>query len=107
MDIKKSVENGKTIYRITGRIDTQTAPELQAELDKGFEEGNNNIVLDFEKVDYLSSAGLRTVLHAQKKINTIEGASMIVNNVNSSIMEVFDMTGFTDFLTINPDVQRF
>ena len=104
MEIEKSVENGKTVYRITGRVDTQTAHELQAELDKGFEEGSNNIVLDFEKVDYLSSAGLRTVLYAQKKINTIEGASMIVSNVNSSVMEVFDMTGFTDFLTINPDM---
>lgn len=102
MDIEKKIDDGKVIYHIIGRIDTQTAPELQAALDKGFEEGEKDLVLDFVDVQYLSSAGLRTVLYAQKRINTMDGGKMILVNVRPVVMEVFDMTGFSDFLDINP-----
>ena len=101
MDIEKKIDDGKVIYHIIGRIDTQTAPELQAALDKGFEEGEKDLVLDFIDVQYLSSAGLRTVLYAQKRINTMDGGKMILVNVKPVVMEVFDMTGFSDFLDIN------
>lgn len=102
MEISKEINEGKAIYHISGRVDTQTAPDLQVNLDKGFEEGEKNLVLDFSGVEYLSSAGLRTILYAQKRINALENAKMVVINVKPDVMEVFDMTGFTDFLTINP-----
>ncbi len=102
MDIEKKIDDGKVIYHIIGRVDTQTAPDLQAALDKGFEEGEKDLVLDFVDVQYLSSAGLRTVLYAQKRINTMDGGKMILVNVRPVVMEVFDMTGFSDFLDINP-----
>lgn len=102
MEIEKKIDDGKVIYHIIGRVDTQTAPDLQAALDKGFEEGEKDLVLDFVDVQYLSSAGLRTVLYAQKRINTMDGGKMILVNVQPVVMEVFDMTGFSDFLNINP-----
>lgn len=102
MEIEKKIDDGKVIYHIIGRIDTQTAPELQAALDKGFEEGEKDLVLDFIDVQYLSSAGLRTVLYAQKRINTMNEGKMVLVNVKPVVMEVFDMTGFSDFLDINP-----
>ena len=102
MDIEKKIDDGKVIYHIIGRVDTQTAPDLQAALDKGFEEGEKDLVLDFVDVQYLSSAGLRTVLYAQKRINTMDGGKMILVNVKPVVMEVFDMTGLSDFLDINP-----
>ena len=103
MEINKEINEGKAIYHISGRVDTQTAPDLQIVLDKGFEEGEKDLILDFSDVKYLSSAGLRTILYAQKRINALENAKMAVINVKPDIMEVFDMTGFTDFLTINPE----
>ncbi len=102
MEISKETNEGKSIYHISGRVDTQTAPDLQIVLDKGFAEGEKDLTLDFSGVEYLSSAGLRTILYAQKRINALENAKMTIINVKPDIMEVFDMTGFTDFLTINP-----
>ncbi len=102
MEIEKIIdEEGKCIYHIKGRVDTQTSPELQEKLDESFEKNEaNNLIMDFQDVDYLSSAGLRTVLYAQKKINTIEGGTMKVINVQPQVMEVFDMTGFNDLINI-------
>ena len=102
MEVKKTNEEGHALYHIKGRIDTQTAPELQSMLDESFANGEKNLTLDFKEVDYMSSAGLRTVLYAQKRINTISGADMVIINVQPVVMEVFEMTGFTDFLKINP-----
>lgn len=102
MEVKKTNEESGTVYHITGRIDTQTAPELQAMLDESFKNNEINLVLDFKEVEYMSSAGLRTVLYAQKRVNTISGASMVIINVQPVVMEVFEMTGFTDFLKIDP-----
>ena len=103
MEIEKKFDDGKVIYHIIGRIDTQTAPDLQAALDQGLEEGENNLILDFVDVQYLSSAGLRTILYVLKRINTIDGGKMVLINVKPVVMEVFDMTGFSDFLEINPE----
>ncbi len=102
MEVTKTNKEGKVIYHIKGRIDTQTSPDLQAVLDEGFEKGEANLILDFKEVEYMSSAGLRTVLYAQKKVNALNEASMILINVQPVVMEVFEMTGFTDFLKINP-----
>ena len=94
--IKKSNENEMTML-LEGRLDTTTAPQLEEELKSAMEEVES-IVLDFEKLDYISSAGLRVLLSAQKVMSKKGG--MVVQNVNEDIMEIFEVTGFVDILTI-------
>lgn len=97
MNIKQKKEDKKLIVSISGKVDTQTAPELM-EFLKGVMPGVEELVLDFQEVEYISSAGLRVVLFAQKTMNA--QGSMTVVNVNEDIMEVFELTGFNDILTI-------
>ena len=82
--------------KLDGRLDTTTAPDLENEL--GDLNGIEELVIDMENLDYISSAGLRVILKAQKIMN--EKGSMKLKNVGESIMEVFEITGFSDFLTI-------
>ena len=97
MNISKTVTDNMVTLEIEGRIDTVTSPSLAAEIDT-IDETVTKLVLDFEKVEYISSAGLRVVLAAQKKMNK-QGA-MLVKNVCDSVMEVFEITGFSDILVI-------
>ena len=97
MKITKSVTNEELIVALEGRLDTTTAPELEAELNKSLKE-IQTFVLDLKELDYISSAGLRVILKAQKVMNT--QGSMKLINVSDEIMEVFDITGFVDILTI-------
>jgi anti-sigma B factor antagonist len=101
---KKSAEEDKIILEISGRIDTRTAPQLQEAVDNLFKSNVNKITIDIKNVEYISSAGLRVLLYAQKQINSIElkesDAVLEVINVNDSVKEIFDMTGFTNFLNI-------
>lgn len=97
MTIEKKTENGSTILSIAGRLDTQTAPELENELS-GVLDGCKALTFDMSALEYVSSAGLRVILKAQKAMNT--QGSMKLTGVNESIMEVFDITGFLDILTI-------
>lgn len=108
MKLKKTETGGKVVYKISGRIDTQSAPDLQDNIDALFEkikkDGTNKIelVLDFKNVEYTSSAGLRTILYTKKKIDSMaEGSKLEIINISPEIMEVFDMTGFSDFLSLN------
>lgn len=96
MTIEKKRDNGDLVMALEGRLDTTTAPELEAEL-KGID-GITNLTLDFEKLDYISSAGLRVLLAAQKAMN--KQGSLVVRHVNETIMEIFEVTGFVDILTI-------
>lgn len=97
MEIKKE-KNGKELtILVIGRLDTTTAPQLEAELKQSIS-GVEKLVLDFAELEYLSSAGLRVILSAQKVMNK-QGA-MIVKNVNETISEIFEVTGFVDILTI-------
>lgn len=82
---------------LEGRLDTTTAPELENEINSSLD-GIKDLVFDFEKLEYISSAGLRVILKAQKIMNT-QGAMKLIN-VNETIMEVFDISGFVDILTI-------
>ena len=97
MTISKSKENDKLTIAIEGRLDTTTAPELENEI-KTCLDGITEFVLDFVDLSYISSAGLRVVLSAQKQMN--KQGSMKVVNVKPEIKEIFDVTGFTDILTI-------
>lgn len=97
MKIDVNKIDAKAIVALTGRLDTTTAPELEAEL-KNVIEGCSDLVFDFENLEYISSAGLRILLATQKTMNK-QGA-MVIKNVAASIMEVFEITGFVDILTI-------
>lgn len=97
MTINKTVEGSKLTIALEGRLDTATAPNLDAELAASL--GSvKELVLDLKDLVYLSSAGLRSILTAQKKMN--RQGKMVVCNVCDTIMEVFEMTGFVDILTI-------
>jgi len=94
---EKHGENGSVTFALEGRLDTVTAPGFEKELKESLE-GVTDLVLDFEKLEYISSAGLRAVLSAHKIM--LKQGSMKVVHVNETIMEIFEVTGFTDILTI-------
>ena len=97
MTIEKKINNEAVTLIVSGRLDTQTAPELENELEAVLP-GIKELTFDMTNLEYVSSAGLRVILKAQKAMN-IQG-SMKFTGVNDSIMEVFDITGFLDILTI-------
>lgn len=97
MNIVKTSEGTKLTLAVEGRLDTTTAPQLEAELKSSLD-GVTELTLDFEKLEYLSSAGLQVLLAAQKVMN--KQGSMVVLHVNETIQEVFEVTGFVDILTI-------
>ena len=98
MEIIKTANEDVTDIALVGRLDTTTAPDLEKELKELFEQGVSQLALDFEQLDYISSAGLRVLLYAQKSLS--ENGKMTIRNVKPEIMEVFDITGFIDILTI-------
>ena len=95
IEIKRNAT--ETIIELVGRLDTTTAPALDKTINNDIE-GTKNLVLDFKSLEYISSAGLRVLLGAQKKMQKI--GSMKVTNVCEEVMEVFEMTGFADILVI-------
>lgn len=97
MTIQKTVNENVLTVALSGRLDTTTAPQLESEL-KASLEGVQTLVLDFAELTYLSSAGLRVLLAAQKIMN--KQGSMRVKNVNETIQEIFEVTGFCDILTV-------
>lgn len=97
MTIDKNVNGSELTMILGGRLDTTTAPVLEAEIKQNIE-GIETLIMDFNALEYLSSAGLRVILSAQKIMN--KQGEMIVKNVNDTIMEIFEVTGFSDILTI-------
>ena len=97
MNIVKTQNNQSLTIALEGRLDTTTAPQLEAEL-KSCLNGVDALVMDMEKLDYISSAGLRVLLAAQKQM--AKQGEMKVIHVSESIMEIFEVTGFSDILTI-------
>lgn len=97
MTITKTLEGSTLAIALEGRLDTTTSPDLEETLAASLD-GVTALVFDFAKLDYLSSAGLRVLLSAQKRMN--KQGSMTLRNVNDTVKEVFEITGFADFLTI-------
>lgn len=97
LDIKVEKIDTTALVGVVGRIDTTTAPQLGEEVTKAME-GTEKLILDFAQVGYISSSGLRVLLSAQKTMN--KQGSMVLKNVREEIMEIFDVTGFADILTI-------
>ena len=97
LTINKTIENGKAVLLPEGRLDTVTAPDMEAVIKEVLPD-LKELVFDFEKLEYISSAGLRVLLSAQKAMNT-QGEMKLVH-VNDTIMEIFEVTGFSDIMTI-------
>ncbi len=97
MTIEKTLNGTELTINLIGRFDTTTAPQLEAELKQNIS-GVEKLVLNFAALEYLSSAGLRVLLAAQKVMN--KQGEMIIRNVNETIAEIFEVTGFSDILTI-------
>ena len=95
IEIKKNTE--ETVIEIVGRLDTITAPALDKTINEDIED-TKNLVLDLKGMEYISSAGLRVILSAQKKMQKV--GSMKLINVSDTVMDVFEMTGFADILVI-------
>lgn len=97
LNITKNAEGSALCIALEGRLDTTTAPMLEAELKNSLG-GVTALTMDLEKLEYISSAGLRVLLSAQKQMNAAGSMKMI--HVNETVMEIFDVTGFSDILTI-------
>lgn len=97
MEIKKEQSGSNLTIFIEGRLDATTAPQLDKEINASLE-GITNLVFDFSKLVYIASAGLRTLLVAQKRMK--KQGSMKLINVNKDVNDVLEMTGFVDFLTV-------
>lgn len=97
MTIEKMTNGAELALHVEGRLDTVTAPVLEKEIKENVN-GMKKLILDFSDLDYISSAGLRVILAAQKIMN--KQGEMIVKNVNETVNEIFDITGFSDILTI-------
>ena len=97
MTINKNLEGTKLEIVLEGRLDTTTSPMLETELKQALD-GITELTFNFEKLEYISSAGLRILLATQKRMS--KQGSMVVKNVNEVIAEVFEVTGFSDILTI-------
>ena len=95
IEIKKNTD--ELVLEITGRLDTITAPALDKTINENLGE-IKNLILDFKQLEYISSAGLRVLLSAQKKLQ--QNGTMKLKNVREEVMEVFEITGFVDILTI-------
>ena len=97
MKINKQKNGSKLTVALEGRLDTSTAPELESQLGSSLE-GVTSLVFDLKELEYISSAGLRVLLSAQKIMN--KQGSMTVTGCNEGILEIFEITGFSDILTI-------
>ena len=97
MEITKNMNGTNLEIALAGRLDTMTAPELEQELKDSMDSAET-LMLDFSKLEYISSAGLRVLLSAHKAMTPKGG--MKVTNVNEIVKEVFEVTGFSDILTI-------
>lgn len=97
MTINKTLNGIELTVALTGRLDTTTSPQLETELRNSLD-GVDSLTLDLKDLEYISSAGLRVLLSAQKVMN--RQGRMVIRNVNEIVLEVFSVTGFTDILTI-------
>ena len=97
LNITKTMDDSALTMVLEGRLDTTTAPQLESELKAALDQADT-LVLDFEKLEYISSAGLRVLLSAQKVMAKKGG--MTIRHVNDVIMEIFEVTGFIDILNI-------
>lgn len=97
LDIKKVKEGSNMTLTLKGRLDTITAPNLEDEIDESIDDVTD-LVMDFQEIEYVSSAGLRVLLTAQQTMD--EKGSMVIKNASDSVKDVFEITGFVDILNV-------
>lgn len=97
MEVVKNLDGGKMVAEVKGRLDTATAPDFEKELKESLD-SVTELILDFSELEYVSSAGLRVILSMQKIMS--KQGSMVIRGVNDVVMEIFEVTGFADILTI-------
>ena len=97
LNIEKKTDGSSLNIALEGRLDTMTSPQLEETLKDSLD-GVTSLIMDFEKLEYISSAGLRVLLSAQKIMN--KQGEMIIRNASEDVKEIFDVTGFCDILTI-------
>ena len=98
MNIAKKVDGNALTLCLEGRLDTTTSPQLDEEIETALD-GIRDLTMDFSELSYISSAGLRVLLRAQRKMNACEGKMRLIG-VSDTIMEIFEVTGFSEILTI-------
>lgn len=104
MEVRKEEKEGSLIVQIIGRLDAVTAPEFEADLQDVLSAPGNNLILNFQELDYISSAGLRVILKLAKKYKVVE-YDFYVCQVQDHVMEVFEMSGFEHFVTIKSSLE--
>ena len=105
MDVTEERTEGIVVLSLRGRLDSNTSDDFEKILLAKVHEGETRLVLDFKELDYISSAGLRVLLKATKELKTTSG-QICLCSIRDYIREVFDMSGFSSFLPIHPDVQE-
>ena len=105
MEILKNKINNVMVFSLSGRLDSNTSPEFEKEVFKEIEEGSIYVVLDFERLAYLSSAGLRSFFKITKHLNSISG-KLIICSMSESIKEVFEISGFDTIITIVSTLEK-
>ena len=105
LKIKIEEENGITLMRVEGRLDAASSPTLENKINELIAGGKKQILMDFENVDYLSSAGIRLLLSTTKKLKAIEG-KLSFCSINEEVMEIIKMAGFDTILTIYPTEKK-
>lgn len=99
MEIIEKKEGGVSIFKLTGRLDSKTSPEFEKRIFDEIEKGSKDMVIDFEDLDYISSAGLRVILKATKNLKRSDG-TFILCSMKDYVKEVFEISGFDSFLPI-------
>lgn len=102
MEIRVEKDSDPVKVQLIGRLDTNTSGNFETALNNLFDKKHYNIEIDLKDLEYVSSSGLRVFLGAQKKVSTA-GGNMVIKNVNDTVMEVFEITGFLDVLTVEKD----
>lgn len=100
MEIRRTIGEDTITIEVEGRLDTVTSSQLEQEVSEVFEEEKSNIVFDFTSLEYISSAGLRVLLAAQKQVNAL-GTEMRIVGANDVVKEIFEITGFSDIMQID------
>lgn len=103
MEIQEKKLNGTSIIQVDGRLDSKTSPEFEEKISETIENGTRNMILDFESLSYISSAGLRIILKTAKELKRMEG-KVVLCALQDYVREVFEISGFDSFLPIAPTV---
>ena len=102
MRLEVDEENDKSIIHVNGRIDATTAPQLENQLNTLLDGNQIRLIVDFNNVDYLSSAGMRVLLAMTKRVQTLQGGMIVLHSLHDDVMEIIRMAGFEQILKIAP-----